>query len=284
MGLAVASANDYRWQLSTQQGVRPAAAYGTVVTPGNNTKGSWAELIDGALVTEDVWFILVNLNSNAVSAAARDTLVDIGIDPSAGTSYVVKIPNLLMAGASRYNVGSGGVWYCFPLHIPAGSSIAARSSVNNATVGTHRCFAILLGAPRRPETTRKGTYIEAFGATEASSRGTTVTPGTTSEGAWTQLGTASRALWWWQVGSAANDASFQAAGIHLDVSAGTASDKKMLIEDLLECRTSGEQQNNAPLTIGCNSNCAPGDNIYGRAQSSAAADTTFSMMAYGVGG
>lgn len=281
--LHVPSLNDYRWQLSSQAGVRPAAAYGTVVTPVNISKGTYVQVFSGAAVVNDVYFILINVNSNSVSASARDTLLDIGVDEAGGTSYTARIPDLLVSNASPYNVGSGGVWYAFPLFIPAGSSIAARAAVNNASVGTLRVLIYLYGQPRRPETTRFGRTVQAIGVVPVSVRGTLVTPGTTSDGAWTLLGATSQTLWWWQYGYGTNDTTMTAAGIHADLSAGSAGGQKMLLEDALICITSTEQANNAPLTAGCVANVAPSQNIYGRLQSSAAADSNVSMIAYGLG-
>jgi len=285
MALYVPSGSDYKWSLSTTTG-RPTTAFGTSVTPGTNTMGSYAQLIAGASVTNDVWAILININSCAVSAAIRSALVDIGIDEAGGTSYTVKIPYLLVTSASPYNIGSGGVWYYFPLFIKAGSSIAARAQVNNATVGTLRCWATLFGQPRRPETTRLGQYVHSFGQTTASSSGTVFTCGTTAEGAWTQLGSATtRPLWWWQIGFDCAEATpnWTAQVIHLDNAAGDATTKKVIIENLVICTTTAEQINNSPLTAGCTGNVAVGDLVYGRGQSSGTPDTPLSMMAYGLG-
>ena len=199
--LYVPSANDYKWKLSSQQGVRPAAAYGHSVTPGNNVMGTWVQMVAGASLTEDVWFIMINVNSGAVSAASRDMLIDIGVDPAGGSSYVVKIPYLLASSSAPYNVSHGGCWFGFPLRIKAGSSIAARAQVNNATVGTVRVLAWVYGQPRRPETTRTGSFVRSFGQTTGSSSGTTTVPGTTADGTWVQLGSAlAEPLWWWQLG------------------------------------------------------------------------------------
>jgi hypothetical protein len=187
--LRVPKVPSFGWHLSTATG-QPAAAFGTSVTPGNNTYGTYAELIDGALVTDDVWAVRIQVNSNTVSGAARDTLLTIGIDPTAGTSYTDHISHLLVSDANTYTSDHGGVWYDFPFRIPAGSSIAAKASVNNATVGTLRCWMQLYGRPESSEVSPLGTKFRTFGEVTASSRGTLVTPGTTSEGAWTQLGSA----------------------------------------------------------------------------------------------
>ena len=137
---------------SVADGTRPAAAWGTSVTPGNNTYGSYAALISGASVTDDAHGILININSVSTSTAAKDCIVTIGIDPAGGASYTAFIEHLLCSCAGAYasaQCGAGGVNYYFPVRVPSGSSIAAKASVNNATVGTVR-VAVTLYRTTRP--------------------------------------------------------------------------------------------------------------------------------------
>ncbi len=68
--LYVPSTADFRKVLYGPAAARPASAYGLSVTPGNNTKGSYGQLISGASLTDDVYGIYVNINSNTVSATA----------------------------------------------------------------------------------------------------------------------------------------------------------------------------------------------------------------------
>jgi hypothetical protein len=275
--------NEFLWTYQTAGDARPSAStYGTVVTPGNNTMGSWAELTDGANVTEDVWLCGVVLQSNG-TAVIRDTLVDIGIDPSAGTSYSVLIPYLALSHASGYT--GGGVTYDFPLHIPAGSSIAARASVNNATVGTLYVWMRLWGRPTRPDATAKGTFIEAIGIVTGSSRGTTVTPGTTSEGSWTSLGSTVNNLWYWQMGQGMADASVSSSLVAGDLSVGDGSNKRVVIEEHMLATANNDYCWNVnllkppPVAV-----VKAGTTVYARLQHAGTADTGHWVAAYGVGG
>jgi hypothetical protein len=69
----------------------------------------------GASVTDDAYGILVNINSNTVSGAARDALVTLGLDAAGGSSYTDWINHLFASSqASIYANGGGGVWYYFP--------------------------------------------------------------------------------------------------------------------------------------------------------------------------
>lgn len=265
---------DYRWRLDTTTG-RPAAAFGATVTPGNNSKGSYAQLIAGASVTEDVWAIRVRFNSGATSGAARDIIADLGIDTAGGSSYTVLIPNLLASCAGPHT--TGGIGYWFPVFIPAGSSIGVAASVNNATVGTLRAWATLYGKPRNPEATPVGYAVEAVGVVTGSSRGTTVTAGTTSEGSWTSLGTTTRNAFYAALGVGFNDTAMGANVTGVDLAWGDASNKLLVVENQLVTTTTGEASG---YTADEGWAMIPsGTTLYGRAQCSGTADT-MSLAAY----
>lgn len=276
------AANSFEWWTSNNTG-RPSAAMGTSITPGNNTMGSYTQLLAGASVTQDVFGILIQINSNAVAAAARDTLVTIGVDPAGGTSYTDTIQNLLGSCAAPNTFG--GINYYFPLWIRAGSSIAAKASVNNATVGTLRVYTQVLGQPTNPEAIKVGTYVDSFGVTTGSSNGTTVTSGTTSEGSWTTLATStSRSCWWWQLGMGCNDSTMAALVYAADLGIGDGTTKRVVVNDMLAFADSSERLSYGPYTFGCEFDAAAGVNVYGRLQCSGTADSGLSLAAYGLGG
>lgn len=282
MPLLVPSGPEYLWsaQSSTAQ---PAANYGTAIVPGNNTYGTYTQVMSSATLSEDCWWIRINVNSNNVAAALRDTLLTIGVDPAGGSSYVDTLKHLLVSDAQNYNLGGGGVWYDFPFFIAAGSSIAAKASVNNATVGTLRVFIQVWGRPKYPEITRVGRIFRTFGEVTASSRGTVITPGTTNEGGWTQLGSATaERLWYWEMGYGCGDATMNAKLTHADIGVGDASNKRVIILDTHIVTTNAETI--VKLPNGMFADVAEGDLVYGRSQGSAAADTDENMIAYGVGG
>lgn len=268
---------------SVADGTQPAAAWGTSLTPGNNTYGSYAQVLAGASLTSDAFGILVNFNSNSVSTAARDTIVTIGLDAAGGTSFTDFISDLLCSGASAYVSGVGtGVWYYFPVFVKSGTSIGAKASVNNATVGTLRCAVTLFCKPSRPEMIRYGSYVTTFGSTAASSCGTSVTPGTASEGSWTQIGSAlTKPHWFWQVGMGINDSTTSNAVTHLDVGLGDASNKKVVISNH-PWRTTGGEDATANMGMYWGDG-ATGDIVYARAQTSSA-DSNYSVAVYAVGG
>jgi hypothetical protein len=274
----------FEWSLSAHgYGTRPAAAMGISVTPGNNAKGSYATLISGANLINDVYGILIHINSNGVSTAARDTLVDIGTDPAGGTFGVV-IPNLI--GSSAGSAILGGLWYYFPLSIKAGSTIGAAASVNNATVGTLRVNAIVFGRPDRPEVCKTGQRVTAYGATTATSTGTAVTPGTTSDGTLTSLAAAiAERNWWWQLGVGVNNGTITAVNYAGDLAVGSSTSlNRLIIQDQLWWGDAAENWHTSPLGMMSGEyDAASGVNVYGRLQCSGTAITGLSMIAYGLG-
>jgi hypothetical protein len=266
---------------SPADGTRPANAWGTSVVPGNNTYGSYANL--GVISASDpAYGILININSNGNSTLLRDLIVTIGIDPAGGTSFTDYIPHLLGSCAQVYE--GIGVEYYFPLRVPAGASVGAKASVNNVTVATCRVAATLYCQPSRPDLVRAGSFVRTFGDVAASSTGTAVTPGTTSEGAWTQLGSAlAESLWYWECGFGINNGTMTSNGYHLDVGLGDASNKRVAVYNTRIFTTGAETL--SKVGYGAYARGAVGDLVYGRMQVGPnAADAGISMIAYGVGG
>ena len=271
--------------VSSHGATRPATSFGAVVTPGLvSVFGAYATILSGANNTDDSYGILINVNSNSVAANARDTLMTIGLDAAGGTTFTTFIADLLVSCANNYE--SCGVWYFFPVFIKAGSTIGAKATVNNLTVGTFACNVTLLCCPRRPEAVRAGSYVDTFGAVEATSSGTAVTSGTTSEGTYTLLASSiARPCWFWQAGFGVNDATMSALTYHMDLAAGSSTTvNKNMLENGVASTSAAESLDKLPIIFGCEGFAATGDNIYGRLQCSGTPDSALSMIAYGVGG
>lgn len=256
---------------------RPATANGTSLAPAVGSKSAWVSMVTA--VTADAYGILININSNAGSNASRNTVIDIGVDESGGTSYTVKVADLLAGGAATYVVS--GLWYFFPLFIPAGSRIGIRAQGTVTTALRVGCQ--LLERPSNPAQIRKGSFVETLGITAPA--GTSLTAGTTSEGAWTLVGTTTERLWWWQVGLQIDtaDTSWNAVAIHVDVAVGDGSTYDVIISDLAVTTGTAETMANPPLTAGVEWSVPPGSSIYVRAQTSGTADP-FQAAVYGLGG
>ncbi len=281
MSLLVPGIPQFNYITGNMLSTRPASTIGTSITPLQNSFSTYAEILSDTNVTRDCYGILINVNGLNVSTAAKDALCTIGIDTAGGTSYVDLIPNLLVSCAWAYTAAPGGHWYYFPIYIPAGSAIAAKGSVNNAAPGTFRVAVRLFGAPSDPSSIVCGQGVEAIGVVTASSRGTAVTSGTTSEGSWTSLGTTTRNCFAWQYGMGVNDGTMTALLYHADLSYGDGTNQVMIGRDKLYY--SGATEQLGAGVYGPNfCNVPAGSTMYGRLQCSGTADSALSMAAYGV--
>lgn len=285
MALYVPQGQDFQWQYSNVSATRPSTAgFGTTITSGAtaNTMGAWTQVVTGANMTNEGYGISVVFSNGFTSAATRNTLVNVGVDPAGGTNYTIKIPYLVAGHANTYALG--GINYYFPLYIPKGASVALQSQGTTAS-GTVSAFVTIFGQPRRPDAVRCGSKVFAFGATTATSSGTVLTLGTSAEGAWTQVGTATTMpLWWWQMGYTCLDTTMTASAIHFDLGSGTAASKKVLLENVIVRTTATEQVSIDQHVITAYNNVATGDLIYARGQSAASADTSPGVIVYGLGG
>ena len=275
--------NEFGLVISSISGA-PAASIGASVTPGNNTYGSYTSIMSGATVTDDVYGLWVVINTGFTSAAARDILVTVGIDAAGGSSFTDWIPDLLGSGASNYAGAStsGAIWYYFPLFLKSGTSIGAKATVNNATVGTVSVGVKLFCKPSRPDLMpRFGTFVRAFGTATGTSSGTAVTAGGASEGSWTQLGSAvADRLFFWQVAYGLNNTAYNNNGVHIDLGIGDATNKRTPILDQLVSTSATETL--SAVYVGAYAKAASGDLVYGRVQG-ASVPTGSSMAAWGVG-
>lgn len=253
---------------------------GTVITPGSsNTKGSYATVIAAANITQQVDFMRIQFCNDDVSAAARDTVADIGIDPAGGTSFSVLIPDLLLSCAG--GTDSGGVQFKFPIRVPSGATIGCRGAVNNATAGTFRCWIQVWGRLAYQEDAPYNQKCIAYGI-GASSNGTAVTPGNGSKGSYASLGTTSRRHQYWQAGIGVNDATLSGLAYYVDLAFGDASNKILIVRDLY-CQNATDESMIRPVAQECTQYDVPsGATLYARAQASGTPDSNFSVAAYGV--
>lgn len=260
-----------------------STAGGVTVTPGNNTYGSYAQVIAGSSVTDDAYGIWINVNANAVSGAARNSIAKLGLDQAGGTSYTDTILDLGCACAGDINAAGGGISYYFPLLIKSGTSVGIAVSVNNATVGTCKSYCRLfckpVGIPPRA-----GSFVRTFGSSPSTSAGTAVTPnGSGSKSAYVQLGSAvADTLWAWCLGVGCNNSSMTNTAAGWDLAIGTSSQKQIVINDQLVMPGATETLSYiSPAMPGL---AVSGDLVYVRAGSNAPSATGLSAIAYGVGG
>lgn len=162
----------------TDQGTVTASSRGTQVTASGstNTKGSFVQLVASSAV--DCAAIMVELGTTNTGTAAIGG-VDIAVG-GAGSEQVI-VNNLVYEGARL--AGAGNRTYIFPCSIPAGTRISARSQSSVASDPINVEVQLL------PSGMDGAGIIDSIGFLTASSRGTSVDPGTSAntKGSWVQL-------------------------------------------------------------------------------------------------
>jgi hypothetical protein len=174
---------------------QPVGTWGTVLTSHTTTAHTYptayTELIASTAFDTD-W---VNLNFHTNFLAANDTDSIVTIYAGAGGSEQILIADLL-AGWTNILDGQGLTTktYGFPLRIPQGTRLSGRHRSVRTTAGVN-CMMELLGGGEGHHWT--GTRVEGvgLGAAGTDSGGTLVTPGTTSEGTFTTVGSATVYDW-----------------------------------------------------------------------------------------
>lgn len=267
-------------------GTNPGSTVGTSVTPGaSNSEGSWTQIASSANIAQDCYWIYMQIHSGATAAAAKNHLIDIGVDPAGGTSYTAIISNL-DCGASPALTVAGTKEHIFPFFIKAGSSVAVRVQGSNATVGTIRCAARFYGQPTRPEAVPVGSFSQTFG-TITNSNGNAVTPGNAADGSWTDLGAVTSPLWWWQVGYGIDNATITAEYTYIEVAFGDTTNKVPIFK-VMHGGTTGETAGLAFQTqlLACAAYqpVPAGSNIYIRMRCNNAPDTGYHATVVGIGG
>jgi hypothetical protein len=201
-----------------------AASAGTQVnhhTVAHTKNPTFTQLI--AATAFDATLVTVIVSSNNVAAGDSSTLLDIAI--GAAASETVIIPNMCAGWVPAENEAPGPRHYIFPLYIPAGSRLSARTQSIRTTGGMFVTVQ-LYGGPSRPDTWWCGQTVTTYGANLANSAGTLFTPGATGvEGTGVSLGTTSaphKALVLGVQGHS-TDVAWAARGYHFDVGADSSS-------------------------------------------------------------
>lgn len=205
--------------------VTSGATTGTALTAGAvNVKGAWAQLV-ASTPTETSW-VLVNL----YRSSQHKHLVDIGIGAAAAEQVI--IPNLGLqsvgSSADRFNAS-----YLFPLTIPKGVRVSARSQASSA--GQASRVTIHLIGSSFGSSSGLGRVTD-YGTATADSGLTALDPGGTAntKGAWVQLTASTTGLTRWIAIGVGHDALAVAAnqGWHVDIGIGASGSEQVLIPNL----------------------------------------------------
>lgn len=276
------------WFTYNNFGANPSATPGTSVTPGiSNAEGSWTEIVSDASVTQDVYGFFLRISDNAVATptTGKNFLLDVGIDPTGGTSYTAIISNIVCGSAGPITAAAGHNFF-FPLRIPAGSAIAVRIQGSHGTATASRVGIKLYGQNSNPLLFPVGTFAETIG-TITNSNGVSFTPGNAADGTWTSLGTTTNPLWWWQIAYQVDNGTITAEYTYIELAYGDGSNKHIICEKMHQ-GTSSEQIGQALNTnlIFMEAYCPvpAGATIYIRGRCLNSPDTGYNAVAIGIGG
>ena len=276
--------NSFLWHFSNY--TTPSSTPGTSVTPGaSNAEGSWTQVASSANMAYDSCLMYIAIGGGAFSGAAKNHLLDIGVDPAGGTSYTAVISNIVCGQSQAVTTGFDE--FVFPLFIKSGSAVAVRVQGSNATPGTVRVVADFFGRPTNPEMVPCGSYSETIGSI-TNSNGQSITPGTAGEGSWTSLGTTAKDLWHWQIGVQVDNSTITAQYTSVDLAYGDASNKEIILEDVPVHFYGTAEIKASPLRgrslVGASRYVPGGSTIYARAGSFNVPATGYNMVAIGIGG
>lgn len=263
----------------------PTTSMGVSVTPGaSNSEGSWTSLSFPS-INRDCYWLYIKVHSGATSAAAKNHLLDIGIDAAGGSSYTAFIENLVVGCSPAVSI-TGSCEFLFPIFVKANSSLGVRIQGGNATAGTVRVMARLFGQPTNPLAVPMGGYAQTFG-TITNSLGSSFTPGNAADGSWVDLGSVTRPLWWFQMGYQLNTSTITAEYTYIDVAWGDASNKQLMFR-VVHAGTTAETAALITQTqmLACAAyNPVPaGANIYIRGRCSDSPDSGYNATVVGIGG
>lgn len=267
-------------------GANPSSTAGTSVVPGaSNAEGAYTAIASSANIAQDCYWIYMQVHSGSTSTAAKNHLLDIGVDPAGGTSYSAIISNL-QVGASPTLAQAGAREWCFPFFIKAGSSVAVRIQGSNATAGTVRVMMRFYGQPTRPEAVPVGSISQTFG-TITNSNGQSFTPGNAADGSWADLGATTTPLWWWQLGYGIDNGTITAEYTYIDVAWGDASNKHVMFRVMhggTTSETCGLAAQTQMLACAAYNPVPAGANIYVRGRCNNGPDTGYHANVVGIGG
>lgn len=213
--------------VSRTVGSVPASTQGTTITSNASvdTKGSWVELTSATTIPAS-WVLVQFANAGVgANAAGGRFLVDIGI--GAATEQVI-IPDLMFYSRG---LGGGMTPYLFPLSIPTGSRLSARSQDSTGGQSVEVVVTLFAGAP-----TASGvpSIVSAYGSTTGS-MGTNIDPGGTAhtDSSWVEL-TAStdRDHHWLVIAGSFGDGAVANARWLFDLGIGAATEQE-IVSDLL---------------------------------------------------
>lgn len=266
-------------------GANPSSSPGTSVIPGaTNAEGAWTQIASAANISQNIYAFWLRVSDGFTSAAIKNHLLDIGVDPAGGTAYTAIVSNIVCGGSTSFSNG-GGPEFLLPHFIKSGSTVAARIQGSNGTAGTVRVGAAFYGQPSHPENMPVGQYSETIGAI-TNSEGVAFTPGNAADGTWVLLGATTRNLWWWNIAHQLSNATITLERTYIEIAHGDATNKHVIMRRMHIGNTSEDVGSGLEDNLNAYAAYCPvkaGTNIYIRGRADSAPDTGYNGVAIGIG-
>jgi hypothetical protein len=268
----------FNWHYTLDTGATTTP--GVSITPGSGSKGSYYQLASGANLSQDCYGFWLWINAGSTSGAARDILIDIGLDPAGGTSYS-QLGGISDIFAPQDNSAIyGGRFFYFPLFIKSGTSVGVRAQSNSTSLV--RAAAWFFGQPTHPENVPTGQYSETIGV--SGNGGTPITLGTSGAwGSWTSLGTTTRPCWYWTAGAGFNTATINSQVVLVELGYGDGTNMVKIVR-FNPHWVYGTTESCAGLSVGGFWEVPAGGTLYVRGSSSYSSAQGFEVAAVGIGG
>lgn len=156
---------------------------GTTITASAtaNAKGAYSSLIDPTShPSYGIWVLIRNVS---VTTAVQNGLVDIAYGPTGGGNEEIIIPDLNAGAAADASIAASGKVYFFPVYIPTGVRVSARWQASTAS----DTAMVVVWLDQNPLYALPTGRVAVYGRDATNSRGTSVTPGNSAFGTWTEL-------------------------------------------------------------------------------------------------
>lgn len=265
---------------------RPSTPFGIAVPAATavNVYGDYTEIVaavDWGLASDAYGFEIVFVDENATTTE-RNAFVTIGVDPEGGVDYTPIVEHVAATQAGSLS-GLGGLPYYFPVHVPAGSSIAVKIQTGDADLASLGIYIRLFCDPTHPYLLRTGTFVRTYGANLGTTLGTPVAAGAADDGAWTQIDQIDDDVWFFNVGWMRNDPAVNPNMILVDVGIGDDSAPDRVAVHNARIVSFATEALSTPLN-GEHCPAEVGEYIYVRAQHAQGTEIDDSAIVYAVGG
>lgn len=258
---------------------------GTTVTSGAaNTYGTWTQLSTG--LRDTGYYVIFSINNVIVSGGnTRNAYLDIGIGPNSGavTTLIPYLCGSHNGGYNNSNSATGGSVYSFPLVIPRNTPIWCRHQNTAATTGAEVTLTVLSGTSFPAMMPRVTEYNVIGTPGTATTTGIAITPGTSGEGAWTQM-VASAPLSYSGFlisGLFTTDQSMSNTGYTVDIGVGAAA-AEIAIAENTSMTFHGSNETANRYSIGVFTPVNAGERISARVACNTSPDASMSVLLLGM--